>query len=69
MSMIVSDDIRIESMTRTRTWIDGHDEEHVRCLGDLVRDCGRGRVRGDGDAGLHLSLVDVVDDCERVGWR
>ena len=47
-------DAALEELLPASARVDGHDEEHVRCLGDLVRDCCRGRVRGDGDAGLHL---------------
>lgn len=51
-----------------RTGVDGHDEQHVGGLADLICDRCRGRVRRDRDAGLHLAPVDGVDEAQRVGW-
>lgn len=54
------------SHRKRRTGIDSHDEEHVCCLAHLVCDRGRGCVGRDGDACLHLALVNGVDEGEGV---
>jgi len=55
-----------------RTGDDGHDEEHVDALAELVRDGARRRVGRDGDGGAHAGRVDELDElvsrfCGRAG--
>lgn len=51
-------------MTRTR--IHGHDKKQIGKLPDFIRYRSRGRVGGNGYPSLHASLVDGVDEGDRI---
>jgi hypothetical protein len=50
------------------TRMNGHDEDHVHAVGDLLRNDISRRVGRDGDTGLHASIMDLLGNVYRSLW-
>jgi len=48
------------------TRVDGHDQDHISSLRDLVGDGGGRSVGRDGHSSLHSSGLDLSDESERI---